>query len=227
MKTVSTTHRFFSLTLATVAAGALLVGAAGLGTAQAGTNVKIYPGTMCELYQVTKAPEKRTNAYKNKKGAVTKKRPFTKRAKTKKRPFTETGSSAPSVLLYQQDASISNISKDLVTTVRCPIIRDMTTNGNGLRYVSVNYVDQHDRLDPLCFVVSRSLKDNKISNRSYGKSRRIQRNYWRSVIEGPKNSSHDSMFYTLYCAIPPKRGTYPPELVRSRLLNYEVAEGDD
>ena len=46
MKTVSTTHTFFSLTLATVAAGALLVGV-GLGTAQAGEDRKYYPGAMC------------------------------------------------------------------------------------------------------------------------------------------------------------------------------------
>ena len=56
MLTVSTIHTFFSLTVVTVAAGALLVGA-GLGTAQAGADIKIYPGTMCELYKVTKAPE--------------------------------------------------------------------------------------------------------------------------------------------------------------------------
>ena len=46
MLTVSTTHTFFSLTLATVAAGALLVGA-GLGTAQAAEDRKYYPGAMC------------------------------------------------------------------------------------------------------------------------------------------------------------------------------------
>ena len=46
MLTVSTTHRFFSLTLATVAAGAFLVGA-GLGTAHAGEDRKYYPGAMC------------------------------------------------------------------------------------------------------------------------------------------------------------------------------------
>ena len=46
MKTVSTTHTFFSLTLAAVAAGALLLGA-DLGTAQAVTDAKNYPGAMC------------------------------------------------------------------------------------------------------------------------------------------------------------------------------------
>ena len=106
-------------------------------------------------------------------------------------------------------------------TVRCPIIRDTTTNRDGLYSVVVSYVDHHDRLDPLCYVFSRSLKDNKISRRSYGTTQKRQRNSGASFIAGP-NRSNDSMFYTLYCAIPPQQGRSP-----SKLLNYKVAEGDD
>ena len=48
MLTVSTTHTFFSLTLATVAASAFLVGV-GSGTAHAAEDRKYYPGAICRL----------------------------------------------------------------------------------------------------------------------------------------------------------------------------------
>ena len=239
MKTFTTTHKFLTTTLI---AGALLVGA-GLGTAQADMDVKVYPGTMCDLYSTNKAPNNRTNADKNTKRAGTKKRAFTKRAgtrkraftkragtrkraftkraETKKRAFTETGSSA-SPVLYEHDGSISNWKNDVVATVRCPIIRDTTTNSDGLYSVVVSYADNHDRIDPLCYVFSRSLKDNTISRRTYGTIQKRKLEYGASRIAGP-NTSDASMFYTLYCAIPPQQGKSP----FSRLLNYKVVEGDD
>ena len=199
MNTFTTTHKFLAVT---VAAGALLVGA-GLATAQAETDVKIYPGTMCESYKVTKAPGQK------------KKRSLTKRGSVLSR-----SSSAGAPVSYSIDGSIANRNEDVVSTVRCPIIRDTTTNKDGLKSVRISYVDRHDARNPLCFVFSRSLKDNKVSHRIYGKSKR-NKGYGEIVIKG-LSKSHDSLLYSLYCAIPPQLRGQPP----SKLLNYEVEEGD-
>ena len=122
---------------------------------------------------------------------------------------------------YEADGSIVNRSKQASVTVLCPIIRDTTTNRNGLSHAVVWFDGHHKAKYFSCKVQSRRRLDNRLDQEVH-KTGRI--NYFGTMTINMRGlgKSHRSTFYTLHCKIPPILKGSPP----SRLLNYSVEEGD-
>ncbi len=122
---------------------------------------------------------------------------------------------------YNGDGSISNTSEGFSVTVDCPIVRDNTTNKDGLKSVVLYYDDQNPYENLKCRVYSRWIWGNTIHQ---SKSSKTIKNLGISYayVHGLDSSRGPNTFYTMSCVIPRKVAGRN----KFRLLNYKVTEGD-
>ncbi len=115
---------------------------------------------------------------------------------------------------YNGDGSISNTSEGFNVTVDCPIVRDNTTNKDGLKHVQVYYDDQNSFNNFSCTVHSRWKWGNTIHKTTRGT---VSKNFGIGYVYmfGPDSSRGPNTFYTMTCVIPRKVAGKP----KSRLLN--------